>query len=46
VELGIDMEHIPLLPYVGSTRLLAKLMEIVDKTDEFEQIRNLYFDRK
>lgn len=26
--------------------LLPKLMEIADKTDEFEQIRNLYFDRK
>lgn len=26
--------------------LLPKLMEIVDKTDEFEHIRNLYFDRK
>lgn len=26
--------------------LFPKLMEIVDKSDEFEHIRNLYFDRK
>lgn len=26
--------------------LLPKLMEIVDKSDEFEHIRNLYFDRE
>lgn len=26
--------------------LLPKLMLVIDKTDEFEQLRNLYFDRK